>query len=158
MVLGHDPILKYNMATEGLTITSQKCYNNCRETYNNPKYWQSDHKKTKCFFCPIQEVWVSHNPPKAKSNTDHCWPVVTAVTSCYSGTRCRPPHPQLISGQRWLAGEKRHLQTSLLHLLHLGQLGPLPVLRTPAVPTMGLLLLAAAREFKSQNKGSYRIW
>lgn len=97
--------------------------------------------------------------PKGDVAANSMWGTVwVALISRCSADRCSPPHPQFISGQRWVAGEKRHLQTSLLHLLYVGQLGPLPVLRSSALPAMGLLLLAAAPDLKSQNKRPYRIW
>lgn len=71
--------------------------------------------------------------------------------------RCSPPHPRLVSGQRRVAGEEHHLQAALLHLLHMGQLGALPVLRPPALPSVGLLLLAAARDFKSPDRRPSRL-
>lgn len=78
--------------------------------------------------------------------------------SCCLGDRCCPPYPQLGSRQCGVAGEKCHLQAALLHLLHVGQFGPLPVLWAPALLQVGLFLLAAPADPQSQNQGPYRIW
>lgn len=76
---------------------------------------------------------------------------------CYLGDRCCASYPQLGSGQCGVAGEKRHLQAALLRLLHAGQFRPLPVLRAPALPPVGLFLLAAPGDPQSPNLGPYRI-
>lgn len=78
--------------------------------------------------------------------------------SCCLGDRCCPPYPQLRSRQCGVAGEKCHLPAALLHLLHVGQFGPLPVLCAPAPPQVGLFLLAAPGHPQSQNRGPYGIW
>lgn len=56
-----------------------------------------------------------------------------------------------------MAGEERDLQAQLLHLLHVGQLGPLPVLPATAFPQVGLFLLAAAGDSQGQDRRPHRL-
>ena len=85
------------------------------------------------------------------------WPRVTNKR-CNNAVRlplflCRrgPPHPQLHSGGRGLAGEERHLQTQLLHLLHPRPIGALCVLQRLPLAHVGLLLLVSAGDPESQD-------
>ena len=110
-------------------ILTKQLQNNMRKLLRHTKHAWSDNKRCKT-------KWGNYN---------------------VSADRWSPPHPQLLSGQRRVAGEKRHLQAALLHLLHVGQLGPLPVLRPPALPAVGLLLLAAAGDLESQNRRPSRL-
>ncbi|XP_061617622.1 uncharacterized protein ada2b isoform X2 [Phyllopteryx taeniolatus] len=65
--------------------------------------------------------------------------------------RRRPARSQLVAGERRVAGEERHVPAALLRLLHVGQLGALRLLSPPAVPALGLLLLAACQRPASQG-------
>lgn len=74
------------------------------------------------------------------------------LISCHCVDRWSSSHPQLSLGGCRVAGEECHVQAQLLHLLHMGQLSPLPVLPAPALAQVGLFLLATAGDPQGQDR------
>lgn len=72
--------------------------------------------------------------------------------------RCRASHPQLRPGKCWLAGAERHIQTSLLHLLHVGGVRAVPILRPYAVPTLGVFFLEPTRHAEGRSEWCHCFW